>query len=92
EVMTLCQQRHFDLILMDIDMPGIDGLMATRLVRIHCRLNFATPVVAVTGQVTESHLAEFSDAGIQDHLTKPLYRTTLVAKVNQWASPFSADS
>ncbi|MDO9402503.1 MAG: ATP-binding protein [Polaromonas sp.] len=86
EVMTLCQQQHFNLILMDIDMPGIDGLMATRLVRTHCRLNSSTPVVAVTGQVTENHLEEFADAGIQDHLTKPLHRAALADKVNAWAS------
>ena len=84
QVVTLCQLEGFDLILMDIDMPSVDGMMATRLVRSQCPMNARTPVIAVSGHVSKSQLIEFLDAGMNDHLAKPLYRAALILKVNAW--------
>lgn len=86
QAVTLCMSELYDVILMDIDMPGVDGLMATRLLRSRCPLNFLTPVIAVTGHVASSHLEDFKAAGMDDHLVKPVSATALGTKVNVWST------
>lgn len=81
-----CALQKFDMIFMDINMPHLDGLMATKLIRRQCVLNFSTPVIAVTGYINESQANEFKDAGINDHLLKPLTRKELLTKVEIWGA------
>ncbi|WP_181389397.1 hybrid sensor histidine kinase/response regulator [Pseudoprimorskyibacter insulae] len=71
------QANDVDLILMDISMPGMDGLQATRAIR---KLNCASalaPVVATTAHAFPDEIAAFRDAGMNDVLAKPLSRATL---------------
>ena len=60
-----------DLILMDISMPGLDGLGATRKIREHPTLR-PVPVVAVTAFTTEGFQRAAYDAGMEGYLTKPI--------------------
>ncbi len=60
-----------DLILMDISMPGLDGLAATRQLREHPNLS-SIPVVAVTAFSTDGFRRAAYDAGLDGYLTKPL--------------------
>ena len=60
-----------DLILMDISMPGLDGLGATRKIREHPTLR-PVPVIAVTAFTTEGFQRAAYDAGMEGYLTKPI--------------------
>ncbi|HYP00707.1 MAG TPA: response regulator [Pyrinomonadaceae bacterium] len=62
---------HPDLILMDISMPGLDGLGATRKIREHPTLR-PVPVIAVTAFTTEGFQRAAYDAGMEGYLTKPI--------------------
>lgn len=86
QAITQCTVQKFDLIFMDIDMPGIDGVMATHLLRSQSPENRHTPVVAVTGHIGKSQHAEFLEAGMNDYLSKPLTRLAILGKVDIWAA------
>ncbi len=70
--------RVFDAILMDVRMPGVDGLEATRRLRAS-GLNQATPVIAVTGAVTPEDIAACKAAGMTGWVEKPVNATALYA-------------
>ena len=67
----------YDAVLMDVQMPDIDGFEATR--RIRLRSQFATlPIVAMTANVTESDRQECFLAGMNEHVGKPIDLDKLV--------------
>jgi two-component system, sensor histidine kinase and response regulator len=71
------QQQPFDLILMDIQMPGLDGLSATQ--RIREELKLQTPVIAMTAHAMASDRQKSLQAGMDDHLAKPIEPAELYA-------------
>ncbi len=74
--------RRFDLILMDISMPGLDGVAATRQIRAGGGPNAATPIVALTAHALPADIDRFRDAGMTDVLVKPLTRDRLFAALH----------
>lgn len=70
-------EHDFHLILMDLHMPGMDGVAATRMLR---EAGVTTPVVAVTAAVTESEQAACKEAGMRGFIDKPV-KIQSVAKV-----------
>lgn len=64
--------QHFDVILMDISMPRMDGLEATRAIRSGYGLSQQVPIVALTAHALESEVATFLAAGMQLVLNKPI--------------------
>ena len=75
---------RFDLILMDLQMPGMDGLTATRAIRATCEINRGTPVVAVSANVLEAQVDACREAGMNDHIAKPIRPYDLLTKVVRW--------
>lgn len=71
ESIKLAEASQPDLILMDIGMPGLDGLGATRRLREHPTLK-SVPVVALTAFSTEGFRRAAYDAGLDGYLTKPV--------------------
>lgn len=69
--------RHYDLILMDVNMPGISGLEATRQIR---QFNSIVPVVALTAVEIDEIREEIHEAGMNDIIVKP-YDTTVFYQV-----------
>lgn len=69
--LQLAQEQEFDLILMDISMPEIDGVEVTRLIRNETGPNRKTPIVALTSHAMPHEVRRFLDAGMQACLTKP---------------------
>lgn len=71
EAIKMAEASQPDLILMDIGMPGLDGLGATRRIREHATLK-TVPVVALTAFSTEGFRRAAYDAGLDGYLTKPV--------------------
>jgi len=78
EAVRLFQEIHPSLILMDIQMPEMNGLEATRLIR---QLDATIPIVALTAFAYNSDRLEFMDAGGSDYVVKPLDPMQLKEKV-----------
>lgn len=72
EGLELCNQHAFDLILMDIQMPVIDGIQAFSMIRRDSLLNQATPIVAFTANAESADIKRYLDIGFQDVITKPI--------------------
>lgn len=73
EAVHACRDADFDLILMDMQMPVMDGLTATREIRLHeAALGLArTPIVMLTANALAEHIAATEAAGADRHLAKP---------------------
>lgn len=84
------RDQSWDLLLVDIQMPVMDGVTATRLIRSEERLlgRAATPIVALTANAMEHQLASYVEAGMDGLIAKPLSVSGLVAGLNAvFASP-----
>ncbi|OKY74388.1 MAG: hypothetical protein BM485_14090 [Desulfobulbaceae bacterium DB1] len=77
------QSRDYDLVLMDIQMPVMDGYSATRLIRDHERETGRppTPVIIITADTSSDSLQAAFDAGAVDYITKPFNKVELIARV-----------
>lgn len=76
-------KEPFDIILMDISMPVIDGVTATHTIRDTEGPNRKTPIVALTAHALDEDLARFRTAGMTDTIVKPLTRNTLLRAVDE---------
>ncbi|MCL2549112.1 MAG: ATP-binding protein, partial [Symbiobacteriaceae bacterium] len=77
-------QESFDIILMDVQMPEMDGLMATTQIRTDPRYA-DLPILAMTANVGKDHVAESIEAGMNDHLSKPVDTEQLYAALLKWS-------
>lgn len=76
-----CLENHYDLVLMDIQMPVMSGLEAQKLIRT-CGLSI--PIIALTANVMQEEVESYLAAGFNDHLAKPLDREDLQQKLNKY--------
>lgn len=85
--------RSYDLILMDCQMPGVDGYEATRRIREAERASgrASTPIVAVSGDSADSDRAKCLEVGMDDLLAKPFTFRNLQAIVMKWARVAGAE-
>ncbi|WP_404301942.1 ATP-binding protein [Alicycliphilus denitrificans] len=79
----------YDLVLMDIQMPEMDGLTATREIRKQPHLH-GLPIIAMTAHAMVGDRERSLQAGMQDHLTKPLAPDALYAALLRWIAPRQA--
>lgn len=77
------ENNHFDLILMDIHMPGISGIEATREIR---KFNENIPIIALTAVTLEESLDEFYLNGFNDIIPKPYKTEEFFQKINRYLS------
>ncbi len=78
-------QQRYDLILMDLHMPVMDGYAATRGIRADEDGDARTPIVALTADALASDRERCLEAGMDDHLTKPVSIAQLHATLDRWA-------
>ncbi|MET4076577.1 PAS domain S-box protein [Hymenobacter sp. UYCo722] len=79
----LAREQSFDLVLMDVHMPVMDGLEAARYLR--QELGLAVPIVALTANVVDGEQAKCRAAGMDDFLSKPFREAALLNVVFNWA-------
>ena len=75
--------HDFDVILMDVRMPGTNGLQATRRIRALPAPRGEVRVIAVTAQAFAEQIETCRQAGMDDHLSKPFKRATLLAAIEK---------
>ena len=86
EALDRVGQASYDLVLMDMQMPVMDGLTATREMRRQPALA-RLPIVAMTANAMPEHRAECLDAGMNDHLPKPIEPDDLWRMLLHWVAP-----
>ncbi len=78
EGMEQAKTDHFDLVVFDVSLPDMDGREAVRMLR---RSGFKTPIVMLTGNVSDADQILGLDAGANDYITKPFKFAVLLARV-----------
>ena len=78
--------KKFDLILMDIQMPRLDGVQATRLIR-QLPYGVDVPILATTGNPSEQQCANYLEAGMNGFIAKPFIASELLDAVLTWINP-----
>lgn len=90
EAVAAVQAKAYDLVLMDIQMPGMDGITATRRIRALNRPASQVFIVAMTANVLPQQVMSFMEAGINDYIGKPVKRDDLFRKLSGWLSARNA--
>ena len=83
QALSMVQRNHYDLILMDMQMPHMDGLTATREIR---RLpdRISVPILAMTANAFKEDRAQCLEAGMNDHVAKPVDPDRLFLTLLHW--------
>jgi CheY-like chemotaxis protein len=89
QALKSCVEQPPSLVLMDLQMPGIDGLEATRQLRALQRAGRwpGAPIIALTAHAASSERAACLAAGMDGVLTKPLSLQTLAQELRHWLAP-----
>ena len=81
EVLDKLKKTTFDLILMDIQMPIMDGVSAT--IEIRNNMQSSIPIIALTANASVSDEMKYKEVGMNDHLSKPFKREDLFNKIKK---------
>jgi len=86
EALSACAEAAPDLVLMDIQMPGMDGLECARRIRAQQREGKlpSFPILALTAHALDADVAASLEAGMDEHLTKPLDFVALRTRLQRW--------
>jgi CheY-like chemotaxis protein/HPt (histidine-containing phosphotransfer) domain-containing protein len=84
EVVAAFKKYHYDLILMDIQMPEMDGFEATKHVRKMETGERRTPIIALTAHAMKGYREQCIANNMDDYVTKPLNRKVLLETVDKW--------
>lgn len=79
EAVSAASQKRYSLIFMDRRLPGIDGLEATRRIRLAEGKQRHTPIVALTADAMQEDIAQCLDAGMDEYMSKPVAKQALIA-------------
>jgi signal transduction histidine kinase/DNA-binding response OmpR family regulator len=88
EAVAALQQRPYDLVFMDQQMPEMDGLEATRVIRSSPDVfNTSVPIIAMTANALKGDRQICLDAGMDDYLSKPVTADKIKAMLDKWLLP-----
>jgi CheY-like chemotaxis protein len=79
------QSRVYHVVLMDVQMPIMDGISATEVIRSLPGPECDVPIIALTANILPEQVRSFKRAGMNDHMGKPFQRDQLLELVNRWA-------
>ena len=82
-VLETVSHEHFDLILMDVQMPGMDGMEASRMIRV-C-LEHQPVIIAMTANVMQGDREKCLQSGMNDYISKPVELNVLLDMLEKWA-------
>ncbi len=82
DCLAVMDQNKFDLVLMDISLPGIDGKETTRRLRAHPKYS-SLPIIALTAHAIKGEDVDIWASGVNDLITKPLDEESLLARLRQ---------
>ena len=82
----MLDKRSYDIVLMDMQMPVMDGVTATKEIRKDERFK-DLPILAMTANVMEADMERCREAGMQDHIGKPIDPDELFGKLLKWVKP-----
>ncbi|MGI9227750.1 MAG: response regulator, partial [Gammaproteobacteria bacterium] len=94
QALEALQENHYDLVLMDCQMPEVDGYHATKLIRIsqnNGKINQKLKIIAVTANAQEGGRQRCIDAGMDDYLSKPYTYDELNDLVKHWCQDLNPD-
>lgn len=80
EAVNLCKQQKFDVILMDIQMPILDGISASKRIREDLKIN--TPIIAQSANTVQKDIDACYATGVNDYLAKPFTEEQLLQKIS----------
>ena len=83
DAIVAVQSGGYDLVLMDIQMPGMDGITATKHIRQLSGPSAGTPIIAMTANVLSSQVAAFRRAGMNGHVGKPFRQDELRREIER---------
>ena len=87
QVLDALDAEHFDIILLDINMPVMDGIECTEKIRsLDDEVKSKIPIIAITGNARNLSLEEYQEIGINEFLQKPLNFDQLVTLVKELTS------
>lgn len=83
EAVAMAKNSQYDLIIMDIQMPIMDGYQATRIIR-NIESYKLTPIIAMTANVMESDQSKCIDAGMNGHIAKPIDISNVISDLEKY--------
>ena len=94
ETIAALEKKLYDLVLMDVQMPEMDGLAATRIIRDETSrvINHRIPIIALTAHAMRGDLDTCLQAGMDDYISKPFDASELLSKVFRWALSIQRES
>jgi CheY-like chemotaxis protein len=81
EAVEMVKQNHYDLILMDLQMPKMDGYTASREIKTISKESKGIPIIALTASVLSEIKGKVMEAGMNDYISKPFNPTELYGKL-----------
>jgi CheY-like chemotaxis protein len=92
QALAICEQESFSIILMDCQMPGIDGFETTRRLRATAGPNQSAPVLALTANAFGDIRDRCLECGMNDYLAKPISLKSLETILDKWLSAGALES
>ncbi|MEM7298214.1 MAG: response regulator [Bacteroidota bacterium] len=86
QVLDLMSKSEYDLILLDLHMPVMDGMECARTIRSMDNKQKGIPIIAITGNANNYSEQDFEEAGINAFIPKPLNYDSLVEKVKEYTN------
>jgi CheY-like chemotaxis protein len=84
EALDELSQQRYDLVFMDVQMPGMDGLEATKMIRL-C-LDIQPVIIAMTANAMQGDSDNCMQAGMDDYISKPIEMEELLAQLEKWSA------